>query len=114
MTVVKLSGKLIKEAVRYSRSHVTKPSRNASKAKPHAVTRWASKSGGFLQTDHGVEVQEGDIGAVTHIAGEAVDDEKLYTVGVIHDSLYNGLNKNPVFASWAEKAGTVEPEKGET
>lgn len=81
MVVVLMRGLDIAEAVRWSRS------------------RLPELFGGFMQVDDGVRTQEENQAAVTHVAGEPLENNRLYRVGLMHCSLA-GMNSNPVFAAW--------------
>lgn len=90
MTVVPMRGSQIMEAVAWSRSHLP------------------TEFGGFLQADDGVWTKEDDQAAVTHIAGEPIDADESYRVGIIHDTL-SGMNSHPTFQVVREQLGKNMP-----
>lgn len=86
ITVVSMSGAEIREAV--------------------LVSRTPSESGGFLQVDDGVTV---DDKIITAIGGAPLDPQRAYRVALMRDLLL-GMDKNPVFSRIGrEQAERVPP-----
>lgn len=86
LTIITLLGSEVRDAIRWSRGHLP------------------TEFGGFLQVDDGIIVQEDNQAEVTHVAGEPLDADRSYRVGIIHDSL-TGMNGHPVFSALRKRLG---------
>eukprot|EP00931_Biecheleriopsis_adriatica_P064192 TRINITY_DN39015_c0_g1_i1.p1 TRINITY_DN39015_c0_g1~~TRINITY_DN39015_c0_g1_i1.p1 ORF type:complete len:924 (-),score=135.39 TRINITY_DN39015_c0_g1_i1:279-3050(-) len=92
MVKVVMSGKLIADAVRYSR------------------TRLPILFGGFLQTDAETKVDPNNHSEVIAIASQPLDLQRNYRVALMQSSLA-GMNNNPAFRLWRESTWNTVPEE---
>jgi len=85
LTVVPLRGDVLQAVVAASRA--------ASRLDP--PQEW----GGYYQLDGGMKWDD-DVGVLTHVGGEAVDKERVYTVCLLFDSVM-GVFRNQPLINWA-------------
>lgn len=90
MTSVSMTGAELTTAVAWSRGHLP------------------MEFGGFLQADDGLWTDPDDQTVVTHIDGAPIDVNKIYRVGIIHDTL-TGMNGHPTFRSLRGRLGRNVP-----